>query len=214
MTKKTRSSFLDTDIIIKIGGFRGEKLLSKILCSFGYKNYIHEYLLQEELIFGDVALEQLHEMIEANGIIVMKVSDLTIDELNEYNSAAQLLANEMGVDLQKKRDHNAGEVKSMAMAFSKEFEYFISDDGGARVAAKKYLQKLDGSYLQTIRMRDVILHIKDNEKDLDIDRKTAKRLYLYGTSPQLAKNKAEEKKLNIIREKLKSEFDEKLWPVE
>ena len=59
----------------------------------------------------------------------------------------QLRANEMKVDLTKKRDHNAGEVKSMA--FAKDFEYFISDDRGARVAAKKHLQKLDGSYLQT-----------------------------------------------------------------
>ena len=111
MTMTTRSSFLDTDIVLKIGGYRGEKLLSKILCSFGYKLCIHEYLIQEELIFGDVALEQLREMIDANEITVMKVSDLTTDELNEYNSAAQLLANEMGVDLQKKRDHTAAKLQ-------------------------------------------------------------------------------------------------------
>lgn len=54
MTMKTRSSFLDTDIILKIGGYRGEKLLRKILSSFGLELYIHEYLIQEELIFGDL----------------------------------------------------------------------------------------------------------------------------------------------------------------
>lgn len=214
MTTKTRSSFLDTDIILKIGDYRGENFLRTILCSFDLELYIHEYLVQEELIFGELALKQLREMIREKEITVMRESDLTTDELNEYHTTVQLLANEMGVDLQKKRAHNAGEVKSMAMAFSKNFEYFISDDRDARVAAKKYLQKIDGSYLETIRMKDVVLHIREKEKFLCIGRKTTKQLYLYGTSPKLARNYAEKKKLETIRERLKNEFDEKLWPVE
>lgn len=214
MTRKTNSSFIDTDIIQKIGGYRGEKLLSKILCSFDYNLYIHEYLLQEELILGGSALEQLHDMISANKITVMKISDLTENELEEYNSAAQLLANEMGVGLEKKRDRNAGEVKSMAMAFSKGFEYFISDDRGARVASNKHLQKLDGSCLETIRIKDVILHIRENEKFMKIDRKTAKRLYLYGANPKLARNSFEKERIEAIRESLRKEFDQKLWTVE
>ena len=63
MTKNNNSSFIDTDIILKIGGYHGEKLLRKILMSFGYKLFLHEYLLSEELIFGGSALEQLDEMI-------------------------------------------------------------------------------------------------------------------------------------------------------
>ncbi len=162
MTKNNNSSFIDTDIILKIGGYHGEKLLRKILMSFGYKLFLHEYLLSEELIFGGSALEQLDEMIKLNEIIVMKVMDLTHSELQEYDSALKLLAGVMSVDLSKKRDKNAGEVRSMAMAFAKDFEYFISDDGDARVAAKKHLQKIDGTYLNTIRMKDVIRHIKEN----------------------------------------------------
>jgi len=63
MTKRIKSSFIDTDIIQKIGGYRNEKLLSKILTSFGYDLYIHEYLIQEELIFGELSIEQLRAMI-------------------------------------------------------------------------------------------------------------------------------------------------------
>ena len=147
MTKKTKNCFIDTDIVQKLGGFKGEKLLRKVLYSFGYNLYIHEYLVNEELIFGEKALEQLRKMINNKEIIVMDVGNLSNDKLNEYLSASQLLAYEMGVDLEKKRERNAGEVKSMAIVFVKKFEYFISDDRGARVAAKKHLQKLDGSYL-------------------------------------------------------------------
>jgi len=213
MKIKIKSSFIDTDVILKIGGYSGEKLLSKVLSSFGYNLYIHEYLIQEELIFGESLLEQLQAMISANEITVMGIADLTEIELREYNSTIQLLANEMKVDLTKKRDKDAGEVKSMALAFTKNFNYFISDDCGARVAAKKHLQKLDGSYLQTIRMKDVIIHIRDNEKKLGINRKIAKRLYLQGTSRKLASNQAEKRKLERIRGILKNEFDEKLWTI-
>lgn len=213
MTKKINSSFIDTDIIQKIGGYHKEKLLSKILNSFGYNLYIHEYLAREELIFGDFSLQQLNAMISRKEITIIGVDDLTDVELEEYNSTVKLLANEMNVDLKKKRDRNAGEVKSMAMAFAKEFEFFISDDRGARVAAKKHLQNLDGSYLKTIRMRDIILHIRRNEKFLTINRKTAKRLYLYGTNPKLGLNKLEIKNLEKLIYRLKKEFDEELWPI-
>ena len=63
-------------------------------------------------------------------------------------------------------------------------------------------------------MKDVIVHIRNNQKKLAINRKTAKRLYLQGTSPKLTRNQAEEKELERIRVILKNEFDEKLWPVE
>lgn len=214
MTKRIKSSFIDTDIIQKIGGYRNEKLLSKILTSFGYDLYIHEYLIQEELIFGELSIEQLRAMISANEITILRITDLTESELREYNATVQLLGTEMKVDLNKKRDRNAGEVKSMAMAFVKDFEYFISDDRGARVAAKKHLQNIDGTYLKTIRMRDIILHIRENETFLGINRKTAKRLYLYGVNPKLGKTQFEIKKLETIIGILKKEFDEELWPVD
>lgn len=214
MTTKTNSAFIDTNIIQKIGGYKGEELLSKILYNFGYNLYIHEYLIEDELIFGDFALKQLNSMIEKQDIVIMKASDLSETELVEYNSAIRQLADEMDVDLNKRRDPNLGEVKSMAMAFSKDFEYFISDDRGAKVAAKKRLQKLDGSSLETIRMRDVILQIRKNQDALKIERKTAKNLYLYDANPKLARNTSEEKKILAIREHRKKEFDEELWPIE
>lgn len=208
-----RSSFVDTDILLKIGGFHGEELLKKILLSFGYDLYIHEYLLQEELIIGGKASEQLNEMIGSEEISIMYESDLDDRELQEYRSALGVLASEMEVDLQKKRDKNAGEVKSMAMAFAKDFEYFISDDRTARVVAKRSLQKLDGSYLETIRMKDVIMHIRKNNQTLEIDRKTARRLFLYGTNPKLATNQDEKRRLESMRKSLKKDFDDNLWPI-
>lgn len=209
-----KSSFVDTDIVLKIGGYQGEKLLRKILLSFGYNLYIHEYLIQEELIIGGQAVEQLKEMIDSKEIIIMYEMNLGSQELQEYKTALGILASEMGVDLQKKRDKNAGEVKSMAMAFAKDFEYFISDDRKARVAAKRNLQKLDGSYLKTIRMKDVITHIKKNSQSLEIDRKTAKKVFLHGTNPKLAMNQVNKIRLKVIREKLKKEFDDNLWPID
>jgi predicted nucleic acid-binding protein len=211
---KISGSFIDTDIIVKLGTYSNGEHLIKVLKSFGYNLYLHEYLMQEELIFGEGTLRILNEMITLNDVVVMKESDLSDSEFQEYNSALQLLANEMNVDLSKKRDRNAGEVKSMAMAFAKDFEYFISDDGEARMAAKKYLQKIDGSHLNTIRMKDIIIHIKQNTTSLNIDRKTAKNLYLFGTSPKLANTPAEAKKLETIREILKKEFESTLWPLD
>jgi hypothetical protein len=120
----------------------------------------------------------------------------------------------MDVDLSKPRDHNAGEVRSMAMAFAKDFQYFISDDKGARVAAKLHLQKIDGSYLETIRMNDIITHIRDHSDELAISRKTAKRIYLYGVNPNLGENPSKVKKIEGIRNSLKNTFDTVLWKVQ
>jgi len=50
MISKENSSFLDTDIIQKVGGFKREKLLSKIISSFNFDLFIHKYLVEEELI--------------------------------------------------------------------------------------------------------------------------------------------------------------------
>jgi len=208
-----KSSYIDTDVVLRIGGYREEKLLSKILLSFGYTLYIHEYLVKEELISGGIAKEQLEEMITRKEVKIIRESDLSEVELFEYHSTLSLLAEEMGVDLQKKRDHNGGEVRSMAMAFTKDAEYFISDDGDARVAAKKHLQKLDGTYLETIKMKDIITHIKNNSERMGISRKTAKKLYLNGTSPKLALNLSEKTLLERINGRLKIEFDSFLWPV-
>ncbi len=205
MTKKISNSFIDTDIIQKLGGYRSDSLLRKFLTSFGGNLFIHEYLVQEELIFRGPALDQFNQMVDEEEITVMSITSLEEDEFIEYNSTVQLLAREMDVDLSKKRDRNAGEVKSMAMAYAMGFEYFISDDRGARVAAKKHLQNLDGSCLETIRMRDIILHIRENENFLEINRKNAKRLYLYATNPKLGNNSVEITKLEEISNRLKKD---------
>lgn len=128
MVNNENCSFLDTDIIQKIGGYKREKLLSKILNSFNYNLFIHEYLVVEELIFRGLAREQFDEMVAINEIFIITISNLDSDELKEYNLALSLLSKEMNVDLSKKRDRNAGEVKSMAMAYAKGFKFFISDD--------------------------------------------------------------------------------------
>ena len=73
---------------------------------------------------------------------------------------------------------------------------------------------MDGSYLETIQMKDIILQIRKNEKILSIDRKTAKNLYLYGVNPKLADNEAEHNRMKKILEKMKIEFDDCLWPTE
>lgn len=120
-----KGAFVDTDIIMKIGNFRGEKLLSKILLSFGYDLYIHEYLKNEELVYGGQALKQVKEMIGANELTIMYETMLNNQERHEYELALNILSAEMGVNLHRIRDKNAGEAKSMAMAFAKDFEYFI-----------------------------------------------------------------------------------------
>lgn len=63
-------------------------------------------------------------------------------------------------------------------------------------------------------MKDVIFHLRENEKTLFINRKIAKRLYIQGTNPKLARNQGEKKKLERVRKILKNEFDEKLWIIE
>jgi predicted nucleic acid-binding protein len=209
-----KNALLDTDIVMKIGGFTEEILLSKILLSYQSNLFIHEYLIKEELVINKQAIDQLNNMISSGEVTILEECDLNDKELFEYESALKILASEMDVDLRKRRCKNAGEVKSMAMAFAKDFEYFISDDRAARVAAKKHLQKLDGTYLTTIRMQDIIKHIKINQETLHISRKTARKLYLYGVNPKMALNAAEKEKAEYIRSYLKKDFDQTLWPVD
>lgn len=214
MMQMSKDSFLDTDIILKIGAFRCEKFLSEILLDLGYNLYIHEYLIQKELIMQGGALNQFNKMIEAGEIIEIKVSDLNATESAEYNSTLKLLATEMCVDLSNRHERkNVGEVKSMAMAFAKGYGYFISDDKEARVASKKILQNFDGSYLKTIQMVDIIEHIRDNYERLGISRNITKKLYLYHSNPKSARNDADKIKLTRIHTILKKNFDETLWPV-
>ena len=99
------------------------------------------------------------------------------------------------------------------MAFIKGYEYFISDDKDARVSAKRHLQNIDGSTLETIRLQDIRIHIRDYSEKLEISRKTAKRLYLYGTNPKLGQNQREKDQLTLMHNKLRKYFDKKIWPL-
>lgn len=206
------SSFIDTDIIYKLGEYSNENLLSKVLLSLDFNLYIHEYILSEELILKNNSKSQLDAMLSNNDITVMRLTDLDESELFEYKSTEELLAKEMNVNLSKVRDRNAGEVKSMALAFTKNFGYFISDDRGARVSAKKHLQNLDGSSLNTINMKDIISHIRIKSDELNIIRKVAKQLYLFSVNPKKTYDINLKKKLTAIHASLKKDFDKNLWP--
>lgn len=210
----SEDALVDTDILLKIGEFRGDGLLAKILLSLGYNLYIHEYLLREEIICGKSAKEQLERMIQSKDIIILRECDLCSAERFDYESALNLMAAAMKVNLLKPRDRNAGEIRSMAMAYSLHFNYFISDDKEARVVAKTILQNLDGSYLQTIRMKDIVVHLREKGDEIGINRRTAKNLYCYGSNPELAGNTQQKYKLKRINRILKDEFDYELWPVE
>lgn len=176
--------------------------------------YVHEYIVHEELQVGENALRQFNNMLKSSEINIMKEDELSTTETADYHSALSVLATEMKVNLSKPRDKNAGEVKSMAMAFAKEFQYFISDDRDARVAAKKHLQGIDNTYLGTIRMNDIIKHLKDNESKIGISRKTARRLYLYTFNPKLCKNQSEINKIERMKTLHTQKFDNELWPTE
>lgn len=208
---KTENSFIDTDIINKIGGFKTENLLARILNSFEYNLYIHEYVVGEELILPGPAKNQLEDMISSKDIVIVSESELSNQEQIDYELTLNVLAKELNVCLRKPRDRNLGEIKSMSMAFVKNYGFFISDDHDGKVAAKKHLQNMDGSWLKTIRMSDIILHIRNHE-EIGITRKLAKQLYLYGTSPKLGSSRAEKEKIERFHKKLQKQFDDELWP--
>lgn len=150
-------------------------------------------------------------MIIEKEVEIVKVADLGDCEIQEYESALIILAEEMGAKLNSSRAKHMGKIKSMAMAYAKGFNYFISGDRAARVAAKKHLINLDGNYLITIQMKDIIVHIKNNSEALGINRKKAKILYTYHAKPALGRDLKEVGKLKKIHTKLKKEFDEILW---
>lgn len=210
----SEGALVDTDILIKLSEFKGQRLTAKVLLSLGYDLFVHEYLVNEELIMGKATIEQFNRMISSNEIMILKETDLNSQEMEDYSSALKLLASKMEVDITKARAKNVGEIRSMAMAFAKDYDYFISDDKEAQVASKRYLQKIDGNYLKSIRMKDIIVHIRNKCDVLGINRKTAKQLYVYGANPNKAKNKSEKDILSRIFEHLKKEFDEELWPMQ
>jgi hypothetical protein len=212
MTDRCRYALLDTDIILKIGSYHKEKILDRVLRSLDVSLYVHEYIVSQELIYKGLALDQFSTMLEEGVVTVVNDTCLNSDEKLEYTYALSILSKQMSVDLYKKRDHNAGEVYSMALAFAKGYSYFISDDRGARVAAKKHLQYLDNSYVNTIQLKDIIKVIRAKQDTLHLSRKEAKHLYTYSSNPKLGHTRNEIERLKTIHLKQKQEFDQKLWP--
>lgn len=210
---KTNCAFLDTDIIMKLGNFKKVDLLSKVLMSLDKKLFVHEYIVNEELQIGENALRQFKDMVNSSEITIMTEAMLSISENQDYQSALNVLSTEMNVNLSKLRDKNAGEVKSMAMAYAKEYQYFISDDKEARVVAKRHLQGTDNTYLGTIRLNDIIKHLRENLEEIEISRKTAKRLYLYMFNPKFGRDQNEKKKIEKAKIVHAQIFDNELWPV-
>jgi len=145
---------------------------------------------------------------------ILDPAELCLSEADDYRNTLVLLAKEMNVDLGKKRDRNAGEVLSMALAWSKNYQFFISDDRGARVAANKHLQNLDGSCFQTLNMADIVNHVRDNADRLGLSRKLVKQLYLYSSNPSLGRDRDEKIKLDRIHAKMREHFDRVLWPTD
>ncbi|MCT4612612.1 MAG: hypothetical protein N4A47_04500 [Clostridia bacterium] len=193
------SAFIDTDIVIKIGNYEGEDLLKKILGSYDYDLYIHEYIIKEELLSSENAKRQINEMIEEETLRVFLESSLNLDEKIGYSLTKDLLSKDSDKKLDDKPRKNLGEILSMSAAYVKGYSCFISDDKEAKMFAKDYLIYDSGDSIKVINMKDIVKYVSDNES-MGIKRKTMKHLYIslgLGCEDRI--------------KKLKLEF-EQIWP--
>jgi len=208
-------ALIDTDIIIKLGVYKGRDYLYDIVKAINFDVLIHEYIKNEELLQPENAIKQVDALINDGYLKVVSKSDLNTTETTEYESTLALLESEFSIKrtgaTSKRNDE--GEKRSLSYAFVKKKKAFISDDKIAAVIAKQSLKYSDDTFVEAIKLDDIVLFVK-NDKLVNITRKEMRRLYTNTVSPKMARNNQHKQLLERQYNQYKKKFDNELWPKE
>jgi hypothetical protein len=188
---------IDADVCINLSRYEKVNALRCVLENIAKNVYVHEYVLQEELL-SSACSSEIKRMVEQSKIKSLSPDkDLSDSQKANYHAACDLLADAMGCVLSEKRCEHIGEVLSVAIAKTLGIHIFLSNEW----ALQKEIDDCMNTGLDDIRvfrMRDIILWIKENQ-ECGLSRKDAKRIWLLSFN----KSKIDHKK---------TEFDI-LWPV-
>lgn len=188
---------IDADVCINLSRYKKVNALDCVLENIAQDVFIHEYVLQEELL-SSVCCSEIRGLIERGRIKSLSPDqDLSAAQKVNYDAICDLFADAMGCALSDGRCKHKGEVLSVAMAKTLGIHIFLSNE---RTLQKEIDDCLNTGLddIRVFRMCDIILWIKENP-ECGLSRKDAKYIWL----------------LSFDKSKLdhyKAEFD-KLWPL-
>jgi len=187
---------IDADVCINHARYGKVNALLCVLENIAQNVFVHEYVLQEELLSSACSLE-IRRMVKQSRIKSLSPDkNLSASQKTNYLAACDLLADAMGCVLSEGRCKHKGEVLSIAIAKTLGIHIFLSNE---RVLQKEIDDCISTGLddIHVFRMRDIILWIKENQ-ECGLSRKDARHIWL------LSFDKSQ-------IDQYKTEFD-KLWP--
>lgn len=187
---------IDADVCINLSRYEKVNALRCVLQNISQDVYVHEYVLQVELLSHACSFE-IQRMVDEGGIGSLSPDkDLSAAEMQNYLEACELLAEAMGIILSERRCKHKGEVLSIAIAKTLGIQIFLSNE---RVLQREIDDIINTGLddIRVFRMRDIILWVKENQ-ECGLSRKDARHIWL------LSFDKSQ-------IDQYKTEFD-KLWP--
>lgn len=145
--KNYQRAVIDADFYIKMTEYANDKgvLFLQLMQDLGVKPVMHKYVAKVELKDNPY----IRDMIDCGTIEVLDYEDYLLSEREKvdyetYFVEAYEVLNRF--DFSEKediytyscKDESLGEIRSIYMAKKLGYRYFMSDDGGARVLAKKF----------------------------------------------------------------------------
>lgn len=188
---------VDADICIHLAKYGKVNAIRCILGNIAEKVYIHEYILDVELL-SNTSAGKIREMEKEGRIQVLSpLLHLSDVEKANYEATCEMLADAVGVSMDEERCRHKGEVVSIAIAKALGIPVFLSNERGLQKEIDECINTgMDD--IQVFRIRDVILWIRENP-ECRLTRKDAKYIWLLSFD-------------KLKCDFYKKEFDKILWP--
>lgn len=189
---KLEKLIIDADMCIKIGWIKNVPLIEMIIPTITEKAYMHRYVYQDEILTPKNAKMQIENLIKLGIVEILDEEWLEVIDRKIYEDTKNIL--KWAMIGTKEKGKNWGEVLSLSMAKVLAIPYFMSDERELQGIIDKYLSTGSNNDIKVIRVKDLIVWIKDNP-ECGLNRKIAKILWV-GTG------------------KNKKEFDDFIWKVQ
>ncbi|MFL0251149.1 hypothetical protein ACJDT4_12000 [Clostridium neuense] len=186
---KIKKLIIDADICIKIGWIKNISLIEMLIPAITEKAYMHRYVYEDEILTPKNAKMQINNLINVGIIEILDEECLGVLDRKIYEDTKDIL--KWAMIGTKEKGKNWGEVLSLSMAKVFGIPYFMSDERELQGIIDSYLSTGSNEDIKVIRVKDLIVWIKDNP-ECGLNRKLAKVLWI-GTG------------------KNKKEFDDFIW---
>lgn len=172
---KVAKIIIDADICIKIGWIKNIPLIEMLIPAIAEKAYIHRYVYENEILIPKNAKTQIDNLVNLGFVEILDEESLEVLDRKIYEDTKNILKWAMIGTKEKKK--NWGEVLSLSMAKVLSIPYFMSDERELQGIIDRYLSTGSNDDIKVMRVKDLIVWIKDNPK-CGINRKIAKVLWV------------------------------------